>query len=96
MINKHLRKLQKVSETKDSVTRLGLSDWEDKAHEAAASVFSRSRRIKHIRDQAGNSFIVNGEPKGKYVVMGSHLDTVPNGGRLDGALTNTREGRRRE
>ena len=86
MIHKHLRKLQKVSETKDSVTRLGLSDWEDKAHEAAASVFSRSRRIKHIRDQAGNSFIVNGEPKGKYVVMGSHLDTVPNGGRLDGAL----------
>jgi allantoate deiminase len=86
MILQHLKKLQKVSATKDSVTRLGLTDWEDKAHAAAASVFSRSRRVKHIRDQAGNSFIVNGDPKGKYVVMGSHLDTVPNGGWLDGAL----------
>ncbi|HSG81161.1 MAG TPA: Zn-dependent hydrolase [Gemmatimonadota bacterium] len=86
MIDKHLKKLQKVSATKDSVTRLGLTDWEDQAHAAAASVFSRSRRVKHVRDQAGNSFIVNGDPKGKYVVMGSHLDTVPNGGWLDGAL----------
>ena len=86
MILQLLRKFQKISETKDGVTRIGLSDWEDKAHEAAASVFGRSRKVRHVRDQAGNSFIVNGDGKGPYVVMGSHLDTVPNGGRLDGAL----------
>ena len=86
MILQLLRKFQKISETKDGVTRIGLSDWEDKAHAAAASVFGRNRKVRHVRDQAGNSFIVNGDGKGPYVVMGSHLDTVPNGGRLDGAL----------
>ncbi len=87
MILQHLKKFQKISATKkDGVTRLGLTDWEDKAHAAAASAFSRHRRVTHMRDQAGNSFLVNGEGKGPYVVMGSHLDTVPNGGWLDGAL----------
>jgi allantoate deiminase len=86
MILRILKKFQRISETKDGVTRLGLSDWEDKAHAAAASLFGRSRRVKHVRDRAGNSFILNGDVKGRYVVMGSHLDTVPNGGWLDGAL----------
>jgi allantoate deiminase len=86
MILQHLKKFQRISATKEGVTRLGLSDWEEKAHAAAASVFGRSRRIRKIRDQAGNTFLVNGEGRGPYVVMGSHLDTVPNGGWLDGAL----------
>jgi allantoate deiminase len=86
MILQHLKKFRSISATKDSVTRLGLSDWEDKAHAAAASVFSRSRRIRNVRDQAGNTFLVNGEGPGPYLVMGSHLDSVPNGGWLDGAL----------
>ena len=86
MISQHLKRFQRISSTKGSVTRLGLSEWEDKAHAAAAIAFSRSRRVRKIRDQAGNTFIVNGDGKGKYIVMGSHLDTVPNGGWLDGAL----------
>jgi allantoate deiminase len=81
-----LKRFQRISATKDGVTRLGLTEWEDKAHAAAASFFGRSRRIKKIRDQAGNTFLVNGEGRGPYVVMGSHLDTVPNGGWLDGTL----------
>jgi hydantoinase/carbamoylase family amidase len=86
MILQHLKKFQKISATKEGVTRLGFSDWEDKAHAAACAVFSRSRRVRKIRDQAGNTFLVNGEYKGPYVLLGSHLDTVPNGGWLDGAL----------
>jgi hydantoinase/carbamoylase family amidase len=86
MILQLLKKFAKISETKESVTRLGLTDLEDKAHAAAASVFGRSRRVRAVRDKAGNTFIVNGEGKGPYVVMGSHLDSVPNGGYLDGAL----------
>jgi allantoate deiminase len=86
MVQQHLKKFQKISATKEGVTRLGLSEWEDKAHAAAASFFSRSRRVAKIRDKAGNTFLVNGDGKGPYVVMGSHLDTVPNGGWLDGAL----------
>lgn len=86
MILQHLKRLQKISATKEGVTRLGFTDLEEKAHAAAAAVFSRSRRVQRVQDRAGNSFIVNGEGKGPYVVMGSHLDTVPNGGWLDGAL----------
>ena len=35
-------------------------------------------------DEAGNVWAL--PPSGRAVVMGSHLDTVPNGGRFDGAL----------
>ncbi len=86
MILKHLTKFKKISATKEGVTRLGHSEWEEKAHAAAVAVFSRSRRVRTVKDQAGNTFLVNGTGSGPFVVMGSHLDTVPNGGWLDGAL----------
>lgn len=86
MVLQHLKKFQKISSTKEGVTRLGLSEWEDKAHAAATSFFSRNRRVERVRDKAGNTFLINGDGKGPYVVMGSHLDTVPNGGWLDGSL----------
>ena len=86
MIQKHLAKFKKISATKEGVTRLGLTDLEQEAHAAAAAVFSRNRRIRAVADQAGNTFLINGDGPGPYIVMGSHLDTVPNGGWLDGAL----------
>jgi allantoate deiminase len=86
MVQQHLRKFQRISATKGGITRLGLTEWEDKAHAAAAAVFGRSKRVKKIRDTAGNTFLVNGDGRGQYVVMGSHLDSVPNGGWLDGTL----------
>lgn len=86
MIHQHLKRFRNISATKEGVTRIGLSELEEKAHAAAAAVFSRSRRVKRVGDQAGNSFLVNGEGRGPFIVMGSHLDSVPNGGWLDGAL----------
>lgn len=84
MIEQHLKKFSKISATKEGITRLGLTDWEQKAHAAAVAAFSRSRRVNKVEDAAGNTFLVNG--KGPHVVMGSHLDSVPHGGPLDGAL----------
>lgn len=86
MIQQHLNRFAKISETKEGVTRLGLTDLEKEAHDAAAKAFSRHKRVKAVGDNAGNTFIVNGEGVRPYIVMGSHLDTVPNGGYLDGAL----------
>ena len=86
MIQQHLKRFAKISETKEGVTRLGLTDLEEEAHEAAAKAFSRHKRVRTVRDNAGNTFIVNGDGKRPCIVMGSHLDTVPNGGYLDGAL----------
>lgn len=68
------------------VTRLGYSDEEDKMHlifrEAAESM-----GLYVWQDKAGNSFASN-RPKGTggYTLIGSHLDSVVEGGEYDGAV----------
>jgi acetylornithine deacetylase/succinyl-diaminopimelate desuccinylase-like protein len=63
-------------------TRLGYSPEEDAAHELAAG-WMREAGLEDARDEAGNLFGRRGAPR---VWSGSHLDTVPNGGKFDGAL----------
>jgi allantoate deiminase len=63
-------------------SRLGYSPEEDAAHELAAS-WMREAGLEVSRDAAGNLFGRRGVAR---VWSGSHLDTVPNGGRFDGAL----------
>jgi len=63
-------------------TRVGYSPEEDVAHELAAS-WMRDAGLEVSADEVGNLFGRRGEAR---VWTGSHLDTVPNGGRFDGAL----------
>ncbi|HEY8237391.1 MAG TPA: hypothetical protein VIF85_12175, partial [Gaiellaceae bacterium] len=63
-------------------TRLGYSREEDAAHELADR-WMREAGLEVGRDEAGNLFGHRGDAR---VWSGSHLDTVPNGGRFDGAL----------
>jgi allantoate deiminase len=63
-------------------TRRGYSPEEDAAHELAAG-WMREAALEVARDGAGNLFGSRGEAA---VWCGSHLDTVPNGGKFDGAL----------
>ena len=63
-------------------TRAGYSPEEDAAHELAAC-WMRDAGLEVSTDDAGNLFGRRGEAR---VWAGSHLDTVPNGGRFDGAL----------
>ena len=63
-------------------TRLGYSPEEDAAHELAAG-WMREAGLEVGRDAAGNLVGRRGDPR---VWSGSHLDTVPNGGKYDGAL----------
>jgi len=63
-------------------TRLGYSPEEDAAHELAAA-WMREAGLEVASDGAGNLVGRRGEAK---VWSGSHLDTVPNGGKFDGAL----------
>jgi acetylornithine deacetylase/succinyl-diaminopimelate desuccinylase-like protein len=63
-------------------TRAGYSPEEDAAHELAAG-WMREAGLEVGQDEAGNLFGHRGEAQ---VWSGSHLDTVPNGGRFDGAL----------
>jgi acetylornithine deacetylase/succinyl-diaminopimelate desuccinylase-like protein len=63
-------------------TRLAYSPEENAAHELAAT-WMREAGLDVRRDDAGNLFGRRGEAR---VWSGSHLDTVPNGGKFDGAL----------
>lgn len=63
-------------------TRRGYSPEEDAAHELAARWMREAGLVPTV-DAAGNLFGRRGEPR---VWSGSHLDTVPDGGRFDGAL----------
>ncbi|HJQ75374.1 MAG TPA: M20/M25/M40 family metallo-hydrolase, partial [Gaiellaceae bacterium] len=63
-------------------TRAGYSPEEDAAHELAAS-WMRDAGLEVGTDDAGNLFGRRGDAR---VWTGSHLDTVPNGGKFDGAL----------
>lgn len=63
-------------------TRLAYTPEEDAAHELAAE-WMRAAGLTVDRDEAGNLF---GRRDDARVWSGSHLDTVPNGGKFDGAL----------
>jgi acetylornithine deacetylase/succinyl-diaminopimelate desuccinylase-like protein len=63
-------------------TRTGYSPEEDAAH-ALAGGWMRDAGLEVGTDDAGNLFGRRGDAR---VWTGSHLDTVPNGGRFDGAL----------
>lgn len=63
-------------------SRLGYSPEEDAAHELAAG-WMRDAGLEVSSDAVGNLFGRRGAAR---VWSGSHLDTVPNGGRFDGAL----------
>jgi acetylornithine deacetylase/succinyl-diaminopimelate desuccinylase-like protein len=63
-------------------TRLGYSPEEDAAHELATRWLEEAG-LGVTTDEAGNLFGRRGAAR---IWSGSHLDTVPNGGRFDGAL----------
>jgi acetylornithine deacetylase/succinyl-diaminopimelate desuccinylase-like protein len=62
--------------------RVGGSEGEDRAHEVAAG-WMREAGLAVEVDDAGNLI---GRAKSADVWTGSHLDSVPNGGKFDGAL----------
>ncbi|MDP9265923.1 MAG: M20/M25/M40 family metallo-hydrolase, partial [Chloroflexota bacterium] len=68
-----------------SVTRLGLSAEEQAARDLVAS-WLRARGAAVRRDPAANLFARFGPEEGDVLLVGSHLDSVPDGGRYDGAL----------
>jgi len=63
-------------------SRLGYSPEEDAAHALAARWFAEAG-LEVETDAAGNLFGRRGDGR---LWIGSHLDTVPDGGRFDGAL----------
>ncbi len=76
--------LARIGAVGEGVTRLGLTPEERRAHALVARWLAElGGRVR--RDEAGNVFARVGGG-GSPVLIGSHLDSVPEGGRYDGAL----------
>ena len=64
------------------VTRLGYSKTEDRMHEVFVKLGS-SLNLRSYQDEVGNTYVANSVDDGYYLI-GSHLDSVIEGGRYDG------------
>lgn len=69
------------------VTRLGYTAVEDEMHKTFVEL-GEEKGYKSYVDEVGNTYLYNGDCKddgdGEYYLVGSHLDSVVEGGRYDG------------
>ncbi|HEX6700995.1 MAG TPA: Zn-dependent hydrolase [Gaiellaceae bacterium] len=78
-----MRVIERLDELYAIGDRIGYSPEEDRAH-ALARGWMEEAGLDVSVDDAGN--LIGRHPAGGDAWTGSHLDTVPNGGRFDGAL----------
>lgn len=78
--------LSKFSDTTTGVTRLAFTDTYEKGREFVKDLMKKMGLITRI-DNIGNLIgRLEGEEDRPAIIIGSHIDTVPNGGMFDGAL----------
>ena len=85
-----LRDLRGITATPgQGCTRIAYTHYEDQAHDYVWERLRGTPGLRRVHDAAGNMFVVpeapvaTGQP---HVLIGSHLDTVIEGGWLDGSL----------
>ncbi len=67
------------------VTRLGYSKVEDEMHNMFMDLGEEENFYTYI-DEVGNTFVANELTNKEFYLIGSHLDSVVNGGRYDGVV----------
>jgi beta-ureidopropionase / N-carbamoyl-L-amino-acid hydrolase len=80
-----LKELRALTATENGSLRLAWTDEWVKAREWFATTFD-GVPVTHDIDAAGNLWITLQGTSNDRIVLGSHLDSVPNGGWLDGTL----------
>ena len=83
-LERRIAELSAIGGSGTSVTRLGLSADEQRARDLVGG-WLRSRGARVWRDAAANVYGRFGDA-GPAILVGSHIDSVPEGGRFDGAL----------
>jgi allantoate deiminase len=83
-LGRRIDELSAIGGSGTSVTRLGLSPEEQRARDLVGG-WLRARGARVWRDAAANLYGRFGD-SGPAVLVGSHIDSVPEGGRFDGAL----------
>lgn len=84
-LERRIAELSAVGGSGTSVTRLGLSAEEQRARDLVGG-WLRARGATVRRDAAANLYGRVGGDAGPAILVGSHIDSVPEGGRFDGAL----------
>jgi N-carbamoyl-L-amino-acid hydrolase len=79
-----LRELRELTGDDDGAQRVAWTDTWERAREWLRSKVEPTGAIEEI-DQAGNQWFTLGQG-GKALLIGGHIDSVPNGGWLDGSL----------
>ena len=80
-----LRELARRTSTPEGAQRLAWGPvWRDAREWFAGKIGELGLRVE--TDSAGNNWVTLKGSSSKTVIVGSHLDSVPNGGWLDGAL----------
>ncbi|CDI48987.1 Zn-dependent hydrolase [Clostridium tetani] len=65
------------------VTRLGYSQDEDEMHNVF-KLIGEEEGFQTYEDEVGNTYVLNNQESSEHYLIGSHLDSVINGGRYDG------------
>jgi N-carbamoyl-L-amino-acid hydrolase len=81
----NLRELAALTSDANGAQRIAFTPTWQRARDWFTSKLS-GLPVEHHRDAAGNNWVTLPGESAKSLVLGSHLDSVPNGGWLDGAL----------
>jgi allantoate deiminase len=84
-LERRIAELSSIGGSGTSVTRLGLTAEEQRARDLIGG-WLKARGATVWRDAAANVYGRFGGDSGPAVLVGSHIDSVPEGGRFDGAL----------
>src|ERR671925_2159939 len=80
-----LRELQELTGDEDGAQRVAWTDTWERAREWLRGTLD-GRGLEHEIDEAGNQWWTLRGESDRALLIGGHIDSVPNGGWLDGAL----------
>jgi allantoate deiminase len=81
-----LRELARLTGNDDGAQRIAWTDTWKRANDWLRGELAGIDRVSVDSDEAGNVWATAPGDSERFVVIGGHLDSVPNGGWLDGAL----------
>ncbi len=81
-----LRRIAELTENEDGAQRVAWTDTWITAREWLRSELDRIEGVSVETDEAGNTWADAPGESERFVILGGHLDSVPNGGWLDGTL----------
>jgi hydantoinase/carbamoylase family amidase len=80
-----LRELRELTGDENGAQRVAWTQTWERAREWLRTKVASTGAVEEI-DQAGNQWFTFGGGEGKALLLGGHIDSVPNGGWLDGSL----------